>query len=443
MRFDDDDIPEFGGGPPPDPSMRQWRHPSEIAAAASAAARPDPPTPAERRQRTVLATTLVVAAVATVVVGFGAVIVATIGFPGPAVNLDSADGGPDAEAGLAGLPSIDSTLLRTTLPAATTSSTVLLTTTTTVEATTTTVAIDADAPQVVVNGLYVPERLDLDADAGAVAEPAVTAPSGRRLGDFVVIGDLILTSASLLSGHDDVHLVVDGVWTPVAVDGSDPVTDLALLEIIDGGDVVDLNALHREPLLATDGDTGMPAVGAAVFLNGTELTMEGPLLGPKGRVVNTTGDAIYGAWLVSIHPPSGSVGAAVTDADGFLVGLVVNSPSHYASLVSAETLVEVGTALQEWGLPAEEWIGAVTESADKGGVTVQVIDEGGPAATADIRVGDRVIRFNDQNVQDPHHLSHLIRELGAGTPVTIGIVRDGEQLERTLVIGLQPLSVGG
>ena len=40
---DDDDGSETGGGPPPDPSMREWRHPSEIAAAAAAAAR----TPSE------------------------------------------------------------------------------------------------------------------------------------------------------------------------------------------------------------------------------------------------------------------------------------------------------------------------------------------------------------------------------------------------------------
>ncbi|MEL7156231.1 MAG: PDZ domain-containing protein [Actinomycetota bacterium] len=486
MRPDDDDLPEFEGGPPPDPSMRQWRHPSEIAAAASAAARPDPPSPDQRRRRTALVTTIGVGLVATVVVGLGATLVATMTIPSNGTDIESegAERAPDAGESLGRSAGIRSTPLPTT--ATTAATTTSASTTTSIALSTTTEPALGLAPGIDVNGIYAgpppvapavapgdgtaddptdgwgttadgitdgataAEEQEEPGNGGKDGDPTTTrwiptsipttvaAPAPAvRLGDFVVVDDLILTSASLIRGHDDLHLVIDGQWVPVVVRGEDPLTDLALLGLGEGASPIDLGP-HRLAW-SVDGEAfAMPELGSAVYIGGYDEPSEGAIIGPKPRLLTPSGEPIYSAWLTSVERPDGSTGSAATDARGLLIGLVVNSPDYLASVVSVDTMLDVGHAMLEWGRPALEWLGVEGRTPEQGGVLVDGVELDSPGHRGGIRPGDRIVAVDGKPVVDREHLAHLARQAGVGAEIRVVVDRNGLRLQRTLTIGSLP-----
>src|SRR5580658_4645167 len=59
------------------------------------------------------------------------------------------------------------------------------------------------------------------------------------------------------------------------------------------------------------------------------------------------------------------------------------------------------------------------------GAEITGIDQSGPAAKAGVKVGDVVLEYNGQPVQDSAQLQHLVRETLPGREVKLSVWRNG------------------
>lgn len=441
VRHDDDDA-ESASGPPPDPSLRHWRHPSEIAAASAAAARPTEPPAGRGRGPVAMAVALTVAA--SMVVGFGTLVVSVI------VDNTSSDGAfslepkQTARIGETGGSVLSSSVLstgpRSATPAEPTTTLVTKvapTTTTTVEPTTTTEATSTTEGQLAEESeAAAPLDESLAARARAAGDGLFTAAGDKahRLAAFLVVDETIFTSASAISGYDEVAMLVDGEWATARVAARDLLNDLAVLEV-DEADRARVLANHEAVWAAPDGAATAPEGSRIVLVVDGENPIDGFIIDANHRVVASTGNSIYGALLTSAPRPQGAGGAALTDEAGALIGLVVESAEHMTSVVPVDTMVAIGESIRQWGVPAVEWLGVKGSSLPSGGVRLDEVATDGPAYLADLHPGDVITRINGEPILDWDHLAHLVRRSGAGSTITVVIERDSVNRQVQATVG--------
>ena len=439
MPFDDDD-PEVGGGPPPDPSLRQWRHPSEIAAASAAAAR-DADNTSPRRERPALVSALTVGVAATILVGVGAAVVASIVVGGE--SLTSAGDGQHAVTGVVGVGSnsLQASSFRSTSTSTTAGTDLFVNSSTTGVATTagsTSVPATTEPARLLrADGVYRADSAEIVQSMAAGEPLADDAPEPGRLGSFVAVGDLMVTSASAVDGSDHLVLLSEGRWWPVAVLGVDHLTDVAVLmptaEALPGSGASDLGPG------AADGNVQLsPGMMFSLATAGVDQTTEALITGPKDRVTTRSNHVVYGAWLTGAPAPEGSAGAGVVSDDGQLLGFVVDSDDHLASIIPIETAYAIATHLLQWGVPAPEWLGLHGVRHKSGGVFVTAVEPDGPANHADLRPGDVVLEIDNMTIVEMEHLAHLVRELGVGTQVVATYEREGKRDWTVVTIGVWP-----
>ena len=78
------------------------------------------------------------------------------------------------------------------------------------------------------------------------------------------------------------------------------------------------------------------------------------------------------------------------------------------------------------------------------GALVTRVFEDSPAEEAGIRVEDVIVSVDDEPVDDPGDLRNRIAFSRVGETVRIGILRDGDRIEKEAVIGeMQPVAVAG
>lgn len=409
MRPEDHDDADDGGGPPPDPSLRQWRHPSEIAAAAAAAERPVGPPPLRRHGP--IAASLAITAAASMLAGIGTLLVVTI--------LDTTGNGSFSIGDESGTGPVGtgSSLLAGSLFGAATITTGRQPTTT--------------QPVTTLPATTEGRQTTTENEEPLVREPELTGDGlftnsdddGRRLAAFVIVDDTIFTSASAIAGHDEVALLAEGEWMTATVLGRDMINDIAVLDVAEADRTTVLS--HQQETWSTWEAPEAPAPGTrVVLLIESEQPIEGFIIDADHRVVATTGSSIYGALLTSARKPAGASGAGLIDETGTLLGLVVDSTEPLASVVPVETMVATGRSIRQWGVPAIEWLGIKGASLRDGGVTLHEVTSDGPAAEADLKPGDVVTRVGGVQVIDWDHLVHLVRRSGVGSTITMVIERN-------------------
>jgi PDZ domain len=117
----------------------------------------------------------------------------------------------------------------------------------------------------------------------------------------------------------------------------------------------------------------------------------------------------------------------------------------WANLGVAALVLSAGLAAAEVARAADSndttWLGVYTQSISDelreglnydgdGGVLVNRVVPGSPAADAGLRKGDVILSVNSRSVESPDELAEIVRSANAGQRVAIQIVRDGDK--RTL-----------
>lgn len=79
-------------------------------------------------------------------------------------------------------------------------------------------------------------------------------------------------------------------------------------------------------------------------------------------------------------------------------------------------------------------VGLIPEYSDNGpGVLLSGVGEGSPAATAGLKAGDRIIKWNDKKITDINDLQDIFMEAEPGKPAKVTILRDGKEVVLTLI----------
>lgn len=245
--------------------------------------------------------------------------------------------------------------------------------------------------------------------------------------------------------HQNGELIikVDGVELKAKVKGSDPATDLALLEV--------------------DG-----ALTPAAFDDGAALKVGNLVLrlGRPGETVRATAGIVsaqsHKAWRShrggeidrylesdATHLP-GFSGGPLVGLDGKVLGMTSTGLLRGTSLsIPTPTLKRVVAQLQQHGRIRQSYLGLSMQpialpddvkqaTGEEVGLVVVAVEKGGPAELAGIVYGDTVLHLGDATVKTLEDLYAYLRADHAGQQVPVKLFRSGAVQTVQVTLGARP-----
>jgi len=294
----------------------------------------------------------------------------------------------------------------------------------------------------------------------AVVRVQARTSDGRATGSGVIFtaNGYVLTNAHVVDGARTIAVTL-ATAEPLKASlvGTDPVNDLAVLRV------------RRSALpVASFGRSADLAVGDAAIVVGSPFGFQGSvtsgIVSALHRVVKVPGDQgpDTGHELVdaiqtdaAINP--GNSGGALADGSGRVVGIStaiatsgnVESSAGVGFAIPIDEALAVASALiakKPVRVPFLGWevVDLSAESAvryrlqGRTGALLETVRPGSPAAKAELRKGDLVVRFGDAPVRDGDQLAVALRKAKVGEPVQILIVRRGRELNLLAVPTSEP-----
>ncbi|HEY9284062.1 MAG TPA: Do family serine endopeptidase, partial [Pyrinomonadaceae bacterium] len=269
----------------------------------------------------------------------------------------------------------------------------------------------------------------------------------RGLGSGVIVSadGHVLTNHHVIDGADEIRVELsDRRSYPARVVGSDPPSDLAVLQVEE----------RNLPVLPV-GDSDAARVGDVVLAIGNPLGLEqtvtAGIISAKGRATGLS-DGSFEDFLQTDAPINqGNSGGALVNTAGQLVG--INSqilsptggnigigfaiPSNMARSVM-EQLVRNGRVRRgSLGVTIQPVTSDIAQSLglrEVRGALVNSVVPGGPADRAGLKQGDLITGFNGSPVADPNSLRNAVASAQPGAEVTLTVNRGGreDQLRATL-----------
>jgi len=270
------------------------------------------------------------------------------------------------------------------------------------------------------------------------------------LGSGVIVSPkgYILTNHHVVEAADEIEVaLIDGKKLKAKAVGSDPETDIAVLQV-EGGPV---------PAI-TFGDADALRVGDVVLAIGNPFgvgqTVTMGIVSALGRSqlgINTFENFIQTD--AAINP--GNSGGALIDSAGNLVGIntAIYSrsggslgigfaiPASSAKQVM-EQIIQTGGVTRGWiGVEAREITPEMGESFRLGattGVLIEGVLRGGPAERAGLKPGDILVAIEGKPVKDPNAMLNLVAALVPGKPASIRLRRDNKDVDIQVAVGKRP-----
>ena len=272
------------------------------------------------------------------------------------------------------------------------------------------------------------------------------------LGSGVIVSSsgYILTNHHVVEAAEEIEVALaDGKKLRARIVGSDPETDLAVLQV-QGSSL---------PAITLGNDGGL-RVGDVVLAIGNPFgvgqTVTMGIVSALGRShlgINTFENFIQTD--AAINP--GNSGGALIDSNGDLVGIntAIYSRSGgslgigFAIPVSSakqvmEQIISAGSVTRGWiGVEAQEISADMAESfklRSTEGALIAGVVRGGPAETAGIKPGDILLTVEGKPVGDPSGMLNLIAALKPGKPARLRLLRNQKEVEFSVEVGRRPPS---
>ena len=270
------------------------------------------------------------------------------------------------------------------------------------------------------------------------------------LGSGVIISSqgYILTNQHVVEAADEIEVALsDGKKLAAKVVGSDPETDLAVLQV-DAQNLPPITLGQAENLKV--GDVVL-AIGNPLGVGQTVTMGIISALHRTGLRINTFENFIQTDAAIN----QGNSGGALIDASGNLVGINTAILSQSGGSIGIGFAIPVSTAKQVMdqliatGAVTRGWVGVelqeiTPELADSfklgstSGVLVAGVQRGSPADRAGVKPGDIVLTVDGKPVRDPDSMRGLIVALAPGQQIRLKLKRDQRELELPVQVGKRP-----
>jgi putative serine protease PepD len=272
-------------------------------------------------------------------------------------------------------------------------------------------------------------------------------------------------------------ILSDGRTYGASVVGTDPSTDLAVLQIknppsglkparIGNSDAVKVG----DPVMALGNPLGLSdtvTTGIVSALNRpitTSQSQGGQDQNPfgLGQSQAQSEQVVTNAIQTDAAINPGNSGGALVDASGRVIGVTSSIASLGSSLsgqsgniglgfaIPSNEAQDVANQLIQTGSVKHALLGVTLkdgtvslDGAQRQAAVIQSVSSGGAAQAAGIKSGDAVIALNGSTIDGSDSLVARIRAIHPGTKITLSVVRDGKQTNIQVTLGTRPASNNG
>lgn len=270
------------------------------------------------------------------------------------------------------------------------------------------------------------------AGAVAAAAPSVVHVSRGHTGGTGIVWapDLVISASFHTPDRTQIGVPQpDGTLDlrDAEVIGRDPGTDVALLRVPSGGLTP---ATFREL-----GDLAVGNLALAIGRPGRTARASLRAIGVRGPEFRTPHGGRLDHYIESDRQvPRGFAGGPLIDAEGAVIGMNTRTLLRSTDLaIPTVTLRRVVAELEQHGGIRRGYLGVGAYPA-KGGALIASIEDGSPAATAGLLVGDLITELDGVAISGPDSLRAALGDR-AGQTATIAIQRAGAARQVTATIG--------
>ncbi len=261
---------------------------------------------------------------------------------------------------------------------------------------------------------------------------------------FIISQDgLIVTNDHVIANAETVRVTLqDGTKVEARVVGSDPLTDIALLDI-EGEDYATVAFGSSE---ATRVGEEVVAVGSPFGLGGTVTS---GIISAKSRNINTGPFDDYIQTDAAVN--RGNSGGPLFNSKGEVVGVntAIYSPDGgsvgIGFAVPSDLVVDIVADLKDDGKVDRSWLGvqirpvpeevAYVLGLNAGeGVMIDAVVEDSPAAAAGLQSGDVILKFADQEIAELRDLTRSVAMEKAGKTTQVDVFRGGKSMTLDVVL---------
>ena len=303
----------------------------------------------------------------------------------------------------------------------------------------------------------------------AVVSIAVATSAGTGEGSGVIYDSSghIITNNHVVAGASKIQVTLaDGRIYSATLTGTDPATDLAVIEIDDAPDDLTVATLGDSDKLVTGED--VMAIGNPLGLSSTATTGiisalnrpvvttqeeesqdgsgSGGLGGLLGQQQATSTQVYTNAVQIDAAVNPGNSGGPLFDETGAVIGITSSiatmgaSDSNQSGSIGigfaipvnlakkvADQLIESGTATHAYlGVSIGDGSGSANGTR-RAGAEVGEVESGSPAAAAGLRSGDVITAIDGKNVSQAAALTGFVRQYSSGDKVALTVIRDGKE----------------
>jgi serine protease DegQ len=270
------------------------------------------------------------------------------------------------------------------------------------------------------------------------------------LGSGVIIGaeGLVLTNHHVVEAAENIEVLLsDGRRTKAKLVGSDPETDLAVLQ-------TELTSLPAMAFANADSSKVGDVVLAIGNPFGVGQTVTMGIVSALGR--NQLGINTFENFIqtdAAINP--GNSGGALVDTEGKLLGINTAIYSRSGGSLGIGFAIPVSTVrnvvdqITKGGSVVRGYIGVepqdvTAELAEafklsrKDGAIIAGVMPNGPAAKAGVKTGDILISVEGKSVTNTASMLNIVSQLKPEAAAAFKFVRDGKDVDITITVGTRP-----
>lgn len=264
---------------------------------------------------------------------------------------------------------------------------------------------------------------------------------------FIISSDgYIVTNNHVVEGADKIYINLEGDSSKAhsleaKLIGRDPETDIALLKVD-----------NSKPLpVLPFGDSDRLEVGEWVVAIGNPFglsnTVTAGILSAKGRDIHSGPFDNFLQTDASINP--GNSGGPLINMDGEVIGIntaIVASGQGIGFAIPSNLAMKIVEELKEGKKVSRGWMGVAIQDVDENvakalglkdaqGALIGSVTKDEPADKGGLKAGDVIVRVGKNPVKNSAELLRRVAELKPGTEVTVSVMRNGKELQKSVVLG--------